>query len=999
MRKAVLLVVLWLASAAAAGELDVPLSVRDNARVKRAGWPVTSGVPFRPGTVKDVAALRVLDAAGKEVPAQFDPFVKWWSRDGSAKWLLVDFLADVPAGGESKYWLVMKPGPGARAARAASPLRVTETDSAVEVVTGPMKVIISKERGTLIESAWLDLDGDGRFADRERVIRPDPYNGSVVTSAEQEIATGALGDFNMWGSGGRMNLKATGEKLIRHRYTSGLGRPASVTVETRGPVRATVRIEGVHHAGKEGDGIRKEGFYEYSVWLSFYAGSSLVKVLHSVDNHRPGFPMHSYRIHDLRVGFALDDWAAEGAKYLFGGEKGDAAGELAAGEGSGASLEQSPESYRVLAGGNEAAAGGIAPGWADLSGSGRGVTVELDNFWEEAPKGLRLAPGRIEAALLPGFFDDVYNVHPTTRKSHTLNLYLHKGDAAAAKAADHGRAMRRPLMAWAGSKYYADCHVWPRGLGVGPETPPPDYSQWRPRTPRTGPGRSRNWPYGVRPRGHWRTHGAYTYFNPGGMHDNYWSVFYRFLQSGDLSSFEHATARAKWASESLSLLVKGYSTGPDDANTAHEMIGWGPKKLSSFAKSMTVKGNFYVSARPPYAGVLANRRMSQQVNMNGEHLIHMWPYEWYYLTGSPIARDMVMGVGNIAKYSIHRNWFARHTRSYKAEDSPKLDNITEWHLRKPGYFYTRIYTSHLFSCAMTYAATGDPNSLYYLHWLARRMLQLHRENGGPLGEPGRWNSIPTWQESEAVIAAFEHWRETGDEEMLDLIGSWLEFVRAEAFVPGQGMPHRFKRGEKSRIELHWYPAVAAPECWTALGDPKALEITRVYAAGGRNFIAKNSLTKLAHGQAALYALTHLPADLEPPAAVTDLKVLRAAPDGVTLAWTAPKDSGEGSTGSAASYWIKYADKPIVLHPKFPDEIGKKYGFYHCDNVRGEPAPKRAGARERFTVTEIAPHNAYGSPEKLTVEDLKPGTYRFVLRSRDAAGNISPISNVAEVEVK
>lgn len=76
--------------------LDVPLTVRETARVGRIGNPVNSGVPLPRGAVRETAQLRLLDAQGKAMPASIETRARWLG-DGSHKWVTVHFLANVPA--------------------------------------------------------------------------------------------------------------------------------------------------------------------------------------------------------------------------------------------------------------------------------------------------------------------------------------------------------------------------------------------------------------------------------------------------------------------------------------------------------------------------------------------------------------------------------------------------------------------------------------------------------------------------------------------------------------------------------------------------------------------------------------------------------------------------------------------------------------------------------------------------------------------------------------
>ncbi|HOX47062.1 MAG TPA: fibronectin type III domain-containing protein [Myxococcota bacterium] len=106
-----------------------------------------------------------------------------------------------------------------------------------------------------------------------------------------------------------------------------------------------------------------------------------------------------------------------------------------------------------------------------------------------------------------------------------------------------------------------------------------------------------------------------------------------------------------------------------------------------------------------------------------------------------------------------------------------------------------------------------------------------------------------------------------------------------------------------------------------------------------------------------------PQDSIPPAAV----VLREGEVGdttVTLEWTAPGE--DGNVGTATSYNLRLSVAPI-------DELN----FDQATAVPQVPAPQSAGSQESFTVLSLTP--------------LTP--YYFALRSADAAGNLSPLSNV------
>src|SRR5439155_2426403 len=69
----------------------------------RVNEPVTVGMPFPQGTVWESAGLRLWDMTGRECPVQVRPSAQW--IDGSVKWALLDFRADVEANTQTIYQL------------------------------------------------------------------------------------------------------------------------------------------------------------------------------------------------------------------------------------------------------------------------------------------------------------------------------------------------------------------------------------------------------------------------------------------------------------------------------------------------------------------------------------------------------------------------------------------------------------------------------------------------------------------------------------------------------------------------------------------------------------------------------------------------------------------------------------------------------------------------------------------------------------------------------
>jgi hypothetical protein len=96
----------------------IPIGVEDASGQARHDWPVRVGVPFAQGALSKQASVTLRSPDGKNVDLQTSVMGTW--LDGSVKWLLVDFLADVPANKHVFYTLSVAasaPAPTANLAR------------------------------------------------------------------------------------------------------------------------------------------------------------------------------------------------------------------------------------------------------------------------------------------------------------------------------------------------------------------------------------------------------------------------------------------------------------------------------------------------------------------------------------------------------------------------------------------------------------------------------------------------------------------------------------------------------------------------------------------------------------------------------------------------------------------------------------------------------------------------------------------------------------------
>lgn len=201
---------------------------------------VTSGVPLPPGT--PASTPWALFEGGAEVPLQsrFMPGVR-------TPWVLLDFRVGGPlAPGAARTFTLRSRPPAAGPSPA---LAIADLPDTITVVTGPLKVAIARSDYNLLDAVWFDANGDGRFDPSERVLAP--------TSASRLLLLDAAG-----------------------AAFTGRGMPDSVVWEERGPLRATLRVDGCYRAGRD-------TLLLYTTRLTFRAGRADVQVRQLLRNSFP----------------------------------------------------------------------------------------------------------------------------------------------------------------------------------------------------------------------------------------------------------------------------------------------------------------------------------------------------------------------------------------------------------------------------------------------------------------------------------------------------------------------------------------------------------------------------------------------------------------------------------------------------------------------------------------------------------------------------------------
>jgi hypothetical protein len=473
-------------------QANLPLVCENTYPTDLKSWPVTQGLPFPQGALVSADSLRLLDAAGQEIPLQATVLGYW--PDFSIKWILLDFQTNLTAKQTSKFTLEY--GTNVRRLPVAKPLKLDQTAQATTINTGILKVELPANQPGFMGRLWLDRNGDGQFSDDELISGPKV--------GESRLTLGA----------------ATG---------STAASPATVKIIRQGPLHCIVRVDGgVDVAGaKFGD----------QVDLHFYAGKAWVATSHTFTNRNNRTTFSNldslYLSRDLnlgsgvkgqfgndRVGGSVPD--AQGSSRV-GGSVPDAQPEppgtvgatrirsvpdaqpeppgtvgatrISGARISGATRLSGPatlwqgfdDNYRVTGLGADTT-GKRAANWADATGSAAGVTVAVRYLWQLYPKSITLRPDGIDIGLMPKFAagtykisepgkledklyfylkDDAYKLKYGVSKRHEMLWMFHSaGDAPAAAEAT---AFDEPPVLKADSHWYCDSKAFGDILAASPE--------------------------------------------------------------------------------------------------------------------------------------------------------------------------------------------------------------------------------------------------------------------------------------------------------------------------------------------------------------------------------------------------------------------------------------------------------------------------------------------------------------------------------------------------
>ncbi len=366
------------------------------------GTPVSGGVPFPIGAIATVDHLRLKTVQGSEVPANYRSLVNW--PDGSVKSALVSFVP-TPQAGDTYPDLVLEFGPSVSHST-AGPVQVTQDAQSLTVTNGVMKLQFSKQRFTVLEQAWADLDSDGSFGSTEQLLSA-PADLIVVD-------------------------RKSGNSFKSSLWTAADG--YTIKLVEAGPSRVTLllegRLKGVNGAlTKDNDATLAQA----KVWLSIFGNSPVIHAQTTiVDTKSRPTETFSGKVMDLDA-IVLDlPTVLTGSTYAAGGEsgavyQGSVANESFVLQDATANFSTGQFSYGFSYSG--VGSGAKAPGWMDISTPSRGITLGLRHFWQTYPHKLSAASdGHVQMHFVPQESNtSFWTVYPGVGKTYEGFLDLHAG--------------------------------------------------------------------------------------------------------------------------------------------------------------------------------------------------------------------------------------------------------------------------------------------------------------------------------------------------------------------------------------------------------------------------------------------------------------------------------------------------------------------------------------------------------------------------------------------
>lgn len=414
-------------------------SVELQARSANTGAPVyvKAGVPFANGQLRSAKTLQLRAADGRPTAAQFDVLARW--PDKSVKSVLVSTMLKPSSGSQT---LSLNYGSDIESASSRNGIKVNDAGGKISVDTGLIKFVVDKQRFTVLDGVWRDLNNDGQYSANEQQLgKGDVY---LVDASTDET------------------------------YQASRDSKPKVSIEEQGSVRVVIKAEGkmLNKSARE--------LTDFQVRIYAYAGAEQIDIEYALIDRRDDVAARkipdqlplSLKEYGLRFEHRINN-----ADFYFGGDKnkvhvGKISGEhhiMQTGKMhfvDGDIRENDPFALAYSGAGK----GRRASGWMAIGNEQSSVGAMVQDFWQEFPNELAVTPDALLIRLHPeralGGKADTHQVKQVTEtktytrpntlysprvgmaKTSTIRLTFHPGKIPAKAIVANNRHFQKhaPLM-------------------------------------------------------------------------------------------------------------------------------------------------------------------------------------------------------------------------------------------------------------------------------------------------------------------------------------------------------------------------------------------------------------------------------------------------------------------------------------------------------------------------------------------------------------------------
>lgn len=222
-------------------DLSIPITAWELAGLRSKDTPLFCGIPFPEGRLMASQGLAVVSSTGKVIPSQMNVMSRW-PKDGSIRWLGVNFIAGVEPLKPTKYRLEL-----IKDQKQPSPIYAAYIDNRWVIDTGTLRFYINPKRFNVLDGVWLDPGGLGQYP-KDSVVPPGHNQGLL--------------------------LHVNGRRL-----ESVDSSPVKVKLEEAGPIKVTLCVEGHFRQGDY------DSNFGYIMRITAYKGQRFINIDYTLTNY------------------------------------------------------------------------------------------------------------------------------------------------------------------------------------------------------------------------------------------------------------------------------------------------------------------------------------------------------------------------------------------------------------------------------------------------------------------------------------------------------------------------------------------------------------------------------------------------------------------------------------------------------------------------------------------------------------------------------------------